>query len=105
MRRIALITGSVLALGVAALGSAAASAGGMGAPAEAAVGQAEESEADKAASRRVCRMITPTGTRMPIRSCRTQAQWDAETLQSQRGAEAQSKNDDKVRPGAFTRAY
>lgn len=36
-------------------------------------------------SRRVCRNITPTGSRMTERKCRTQAEWDASRKKTQDG--------------------
>ena len=87
------MAGALLSMSVTALGAGAAAAAGDG-------------KADaKDPSRRVCRMITPTGSRLAIRSCRTQAEWDAITKQSQEGADAQRRNDETVRPGAFTTAF
>jgi len=100
MRRIAIITGSILVAGLTAVGASPALAEGTEGAA-----QAEQTSADAAKSRRVCRMITPTGSRLALRSCRTKAEWDALTLQSQRGADEQRRNDETVRPGAFTSAF
>jgi len=36
-------------------------------------------------SRRVCRTVTPTNSRLTQRSCRTQAEWDAATERTQEG--------------------
>ena len=36
-------------------------------------------------SRRVCRMVMPTGSRMTTRICRTQAEWDRSQDQTQDG--------------------
>jgi hypothetical protein len=36
-------------------------------------------------SRRVCKNVTPTGSRMPTRVCRTQAQWDETRDKTQDG--------------------
>lgn len=93
MRVLALITGVALTIGASTIGAGAASAAG------------EQPTARDDASRRICRMVTPTGSRLAIRSCRTKAEWDEEAAQSRRGAEEQSRNDNAVRPGAFTKAY
>jgi hypothetical protein len=37
-------------------------------------------------SRRICRSLTPTGTRFPVRVCKTKADWDLEMRQTQDSA-------------------
>ena len=57
------------AMGIAALLVGAIFTGGTAASAE--------SKADKKdTSKRICRMIMPTGSRMTTRTCRTKAEWD-----------------------------
>lgn len=50
-------------------------------------------------SRRVCRMIQPTGSRLAIRRCQTQAEWDAEGDQSREAMQRQARGNDVVQPG------
>lgn len=61
-----ILTVAALAIGLGALGAVPASAADDGA-----------SKKAEDTSRRVCRMVIPTGSRMTSRICRTQAEWDA----------------------------
>jgi hypothetical protein len=65
-----MITAAALAIGLGALGAAAAFA-----DEPAAASQPTKAKPDS--SRRVCRLLVPTGSRMSSRICRTQAEWDA----------------------------
>jgi len=47
--------------------------------------QAQPKSAENDGSRRVCRLLTPTGSRMTRRVCRTQAQWDQSMQRAQDG--------------------
>ena len=47
----------------------------------------EKAEGDKAASKRVCRNMIVSGSRLSTRSCRTQAAWDKSAERSQRHVE------------------
>jgi hypothetical protein len=72
-------TGSVLTLGIAVLLSGAAAAAGTSEAAAA-------SEANPTAydpSRRVCRVITPTPSRLARRVCRTQIEWETMSREAQ----------------------
>ena len=91
-----MITGSALAIAVATLGSGAAFAGGMEEP-----GATQEAR-DKANSRRVCKMITPTSSRLAHRTCKTKGEWDREAAQLRQDIDEQRLNNDKVQPGAFS---
>lgn len=72
-----IVTALVAALAIGAMGS-----GGV-LPAEASAKKAKADKDDP--SRRVCRSIVPTGSRMATRVCRTQAQWDESRQKSQDG--------------------
>jgi hypothetical protein len=72
-----IVTALVAALALGAMGS-----GGV-LPAEASAKKAKADKDDP--SRRVCRSIVPTGSRLPTRVCRTQAQWDESRQKSQDG--------------------
>jgi hypothetical protein len=65
-----MITAAALAIGLGAFGAAAAFA-----DEPAAASQPTKAKPDS--SRKVCRMLVPTGSRMSSRICRTQAEWDA----------------------------
>ena len=88
MRVMSLIAGSLLIAGAATVGSSAAVAG-AGTQATAAPNQQSSSE-DR--SRRVCRSVTPSGTRLPIRTCRTQAEWDEQAAQARHRMEEQNRS-------------
>jgi hypothetical protein len=47
--------------------------------------QAQPKSAENDGSRRVCRILTPTGSRMTRRVCRTQEQWDRSMQAAQDG--------------------
>ena len=98
MRVKAIVTVSVLGFALNALGSAAALASGD--PTVILAGQDDQADAKK--SRRICKMILPTGSRLPIRTCRTKEEWDRQEQQFQRDAEQQRRNHETVKPGAFT---
>jgi hypothetical protein len=76
MRGIRILTGAALAIGLGALGAA---------PAFAAEGDggAKPKKAKDDTSRRVCKSVVPTGSRMSGRICRTKAEWDAAMDKSQ----------------------
>jgi hypothetical protein len=65
-----MITVAILAMGLGVLG-----AGPAFADEAAGVSQPKTAKADT--SRRVCRNLVPTGSRMSSRVCKTQAEWDA----------------------------
>lgn len=64
-----IVKGTAWAAGIAVLMAGTSFVAGSAASAE--------SKADKKdTSKRICRMITPTGSRMTTRICRTRAEWD-----------------------------
>ena len=67
---------AALALGLAALAATA----GAGAAA-----QDQPKSTEKAESRRICRDVTPSGSRLTRRLCRTQAEWDRTRTKSADG--------------------
>lgn len=71
-----IITIAALAIGLGALGSGTAFA-----DEPAATAQPKKAKTDT--SRRVCRSVVPTGSRMSSRICRTQAEWDRSMDKSQ----------------------
>jgi hypothetical protein len=70
-----ILTVAALAIGLGALGSGPALAADDGA--------SKPKKAKDDTSRRVCRSVVPTGSRMSGRICRTQAEWDAAMDKSQ----------------------
>jgi hypothetical protein len=56
-----------------------------------------KTKADKKASKRVCRVVTPTGSRLVERICRTQGDWDVAEKQAQEGLMKQ-QIDGSIRP-------
>ena len=74
-----------LAMGLAVLGAGPAMARDAGEPQAAAKPKA----AKKDPSRRVCRNIIPSGSRLSIRDCRTQGDWDRAAEEAQEGALSQ----------------
>ena len=56
-----------------------------------------KTKVDKKTAKRVCRAVTPTGSRLVERICRTQADWDVAEKQSQDGLMKQQQ-DGAVRP-------
>jgi len=81
-----IVTTSAWAMGFGALLVAATLADPTGAFTTAAAAQ-EKAKADPnaAASRRVCRNLTPVGSRLTRRICRTQAEWDESQYRTQDG--------------------
>lgn len=77
-------TASGFTMGLAALLSGVAFAGLAGGFATAAVA-GEQSAAQGDTSRRVCRSVTLSGSRLSRRVCRTQAEWDASRDRTQDG--------------------
>ena len=90
MRVQPIVTACVLAIGFAALGAGPVLAGDTGSAAGAAT-EAKPKAAKKDPSRRVCRNIIPSGSRLSIRDCRTQADWDRSAEKAQEGALAQQR--------------
>ena len=81
-----ILTVSTVAMGFAALVSSAAFAGASGETAATAAVQGQPKTAPREdRSRRVCRDVTPSGSRLVRRLCRTQAEWDASAQRSQDG--------------------
>ncbi len=74
-------------MGAIRIAAAAALAMGMGAMLTGTALAAEaSSKPDKNdPSRRICRNITPSGSRLTTRICRTQAEWDASMAKTQDG--------------------
>ena len=66
---------TALMMGLAAL-AAAAGAGAVWGPAADAAVQDQPKSTQKGESRRICRDVTPSGSRLIRRLCRTQAEWD-----------------------------
>jgi hypothetical protein len=84
MGKLPIIKASTLALTLAAAIGAAALSGVPQSPAARA--QAEgENKPDDPRARRVCRTLTPSGTRMTRRVCRTQEEWDRAMERTQDG--------------------
>ena len=73
MRIKPIVTATALAMGFGALGTAPALAGE---PAAAAASETQPQAAASDRSRRVCRNLIRSGTRLSTRYCRTQAEWD-----------------------------
>ena len=71
-----MLTVAALTIGLGALGSGPAVAAGDD-------GASKPKKAKDDTSRRVCRSVVPTGSRMSGRICRTQAEWDAAMDKSQ----------------------
>lgn len=75
-------TGSALTMGFAVLLSGAVLAPVTGATAAGASVEAQRKPNDER-TRRVCRTITPTSSRLTTRVCRTQAEWDESMRETQ----------------------
>jgi hypothetical protein len=73
-----IVTVAVLAAGLGVLGAASAFAGE-------AAGTSQPRKAKDDTSRRVCRTIVPSGSRLTTRICKTQEQWDAAQEKTQDG--------------------
>jgi hypothetical protein len=72
-----IVKSSALAIGLGALLATTAVAATAGAASAGADVQAEPQQtAAKDKSRRICRNLTPSGSRLTRRLCRTQAEWD-----------------------------
>ena len=87
MRVMSFVAGSLLIAGAATVGSTAAVAG---AGTQATAPYQQSSSEDR--SRRVCRSVTPSGTRLPVRTCRTQAEWDEQAAQARHRMEEQNRS-------------
>lgn len=98
MRVIAIIAGSVLTVGLSAVPLSAASAGGTEASMTVTAAQDKPAEAKTNPSRRVCRMIIPSGSRLGQRSCRSRAEWDEQERLAQKLSDKQRRYDETVRP-------
>lgn len=84
MRAGSIMLAAMLAAGTGTLSAGTALAGGnMGSAGDAA--SQEQSRTNP--SRRICRSLLPTGSRLPQRTCRTQAEWDADAEQTRRDQE------------------
>lgn len=77
--------GTALAIGLSALVAGTALAGATGAFAANAAAVQEEDSAKQDRSRRVCRSVMPSGSRLSRRVCRTQAEWDQNRDKTQQG--------------------
>ena len=83
MRVKRIVTAFALALGLCAFPGSTAFAGQVDG------GAASETKAKSKKndpSRRVCRNLLPTGSRLSTRSCRTQAEWDKAEIEAQESA-------------------
>ena len=78
MRAKSVVKASALAIGFGALLAGTVPAGDFAAA-------AKGKKAKDDTSRRVCRVITPTGSRMTTRICKTQAEWDNSQDKTQDG--------------------
>jgi hypothetical protein len=72
MRAIRIMIAAAVAIGASALLTGTAIAGEAAAGASVAGAKASKTDTSK----RVCRSIMPTGSRLGARQCRTQAEWD-----------------------------
>ena len=81
-----ILTISTVAMGFAALATGAVFADATGEFAAGAAMQAPPKSAqNEDRSRRICRDVTPSGSRLVRRLCRTQAEWDESAQRSQDG--------------------
>lgn len=96
MRKFGFVAHSALMVGVALLGTGAV---GVAAaiPSDSAEVQSTTPRDDR--SRRVCRSLQPTGSRLAIRRCRPQSEWDEEAEQARRGVADGARASDRVQPG------
>lgn len=79
-----ILTASALAMGFGVLMAGTPLAGLTGSLAAAAAeGQPKATQND--GSRRICRYLTPSGSRLTRRVCRTQAEWEASADRTQEG--------------------
>lgn len=103
MRMISIAASLALAAGTSLVGAGAAVAANSADPAPVAASPAATPAATRPdRSRRICRSFIPVGTRLGVRTCRTQQEWDEEMEEARAGMEAQSRINQSVRPGAFT---
>ena len=86
MRVMSFVAGSLLIAGAATVGTSAAVAG---AGTQATTANQPNPSEDR--SRRVCRSVTPSGTRLAIRTCRTQAEWDEQANQARHRMDEQNR--------------
>lgn len=91
-------TGSALTKGLSVLLAGAVMATVTAAAAAGASADTQR-KANDTRTRRVCRTITPTSSRLTRRICRTQAEWDASMWEQQDGFLAH--NFDQTRQGAI----
>lgn len=90
MRVMSIVAGSLLTAGAAILGTGAAVAG---VTAESTVAAAQEqANPQQDRSRRVCRTVVPSGSRLGIRTCRTQAEWDEQANEARDRMEDQNNS-------------
>jgi len=80
-----IVRASALAMGFGALLVGTALVAATGASSAAADVQAEPKATAKDNSRRICRTLTPSGSRLTRRVCRTQAEWDQSRDRTQEG--------------------
>ena len=81
-----ILTATTAAMGFAAVVVGATFAGATGETvATAAVQSQPKSTQNEDRSRRICRDVTPSGSRLVRRLCRTQAEWDESAQRSQDG--------------------
>jgi hypothetical protein len=80
-----IVKAAAAAIGLGALLAGSALAGATGGSAGSGAEKAQPKSTDDDGSRRVCRILTPTGSRMTRRVCRTQAQWDENMDRAQEG--------------------
>ena len=89
------------AAAVLAIGVAVALTGATLASVTGAVAAVQGDKAKEEKSRRVCRTVTPSGSRLVRRVCRSQEDWDATQQKTQDGVlELQMRELDPVRAGA-----
>lgn len=79
------VRASALAMGFGALLVGTALVAATGASSAAAGVQAEPKAPAKDNSRRICRTLIPSGSRLSSRVCRTQAEWDQSRDRTQQG--------------------
>jgi hypothetical protein len=79
------LAASAMAMGFCAFFAGATFSGAIGASAAYAAVQSQPASAQPDRSRRVCRNVTPTSSRLTQRVCRTQADWDRSQDRTQDG--------------------
>lgn len=93
MRAGSIVMAAILVMGSGALSAGTALAGGSAGSTDSAGAEGKA----KDPSRRVCRSLLPTGSRLPQRTCRTQAEWDR--------IEEQARDDYERVQGTGTRGF